>query len=68
MFEGAAHDHDGVVEGAFRLLEELFRATSQDDGARLSLRAAHEQVESVMGEKRGNDDGFALGRHGKIHK
>lgn len=42
--DGPADDHDGVVQGALRLLRELLGSTSEDDGARLGLRAALEKV------------------------
>lgn len=51
MFKGTSNNHDGIVEGALCLLEELFCTATQDNGARLSLRAAHEQVESVAGRE-----------------
>lgn len=42
--DGAAHDHDGVVQRALGLLHELLGPTPQDDGARLGLRAALKEV------------------------
>lgn len=42
--DGPAYNHDGIVQRALRLLCELLCATSQDDGARLGLRAALEKV------------------------
>ncbi len=48
VFEGTSHNHDGIVEGAFSLLQELLSAATQNNGARLGLRTPHEQVESVV--------------------
>lgn len=42
--DGPANNHNGVVQGALRLLCELLGSTSEDDGARLGLRAALEKV------------------------
>lgn len=44
-----AHDHDGVMQRAVRLLHELLGTASQDDGARLGLRAALEEVVPARG-------------------
>jgi len=40
VLDGAAHNHDGVVERALRLLQELLGTTTQDQGARLGIGAA----------------------------
>ena len=42
--DGTSHDHDGVVQGALCLLHELLRPAAQQDGARLGLGAALEEV------------------------
>lgn len=42
--DGSAYDHDGIMQRSLRLLCELFRPAPQDDGARLCLRAAFEEV------------------------
>lgn len=41
---GSADDHDGIVQRSLRLFCELLRPAPQDDGARLSLRAALKEV------------------------
>ncbi len=48
VLDGASHDHDGVVQGALRLLDELFGAASQYHRARLRLRAASEEIVPEM--------------------
>ena len=45
VLDGASHNHDGVVQRTFGLLDELFRSTSHDDGARTRLGTTGEQVE-----------------------
>ncbi len=35
--EAASDDHDGIVEGAFSLLDELLGAAAEDDGCRFAL-------------------------------
>lgn len=42
--DGPAHDHDGIVQRAFRLLHELLSPAPQDDGTCLGLGAALEEV------------------------
>ena len=44
VLDRAAHDHDGVVERALGLLDELLGAAAQYERARLGLRAAGEDV------------------------
>ena len=47
VLDGATHDHDGVVEGALGLLHELLGAAAEDEGARLGLGHAGEEVEAL---------------------
>lgn len=42
--DGSAYDHDGIVQRSLCLLCELFCSTPQDDGARLGLRTALEEI------------------------
>ena len=35
--EAATHDHDRIVQGSLRLLDELLGSTTQDDGCRFGL-------------------------------
>mmetsp|Transcript_46084 Transcript_46084/g.117009 ORF Transcript_46084/g.117009 Transcript_46084/m.117009 type:complete len:295 (-) Transcript_46084:932-1816(-) len=44
---GAAYDHDGVVQRALGLVDELLRATSDEDGGGLGLGAAREKVDAL---------------------
>lgn len=43
-------DHDGIVERSLRLRDELLRSSSQEDGARLRLAAALEEVVAANSE------------------
>ena len=51
ILDRSPHNHDGIMEGAFCLLNELFGPAPQDHGACLGLRTACEDVESVGGRE-----------------
>ena len=53
ILDGPPHDHDGVVERALSLLNKLLRSSTQDQRARLGLRAAGEQVEPAAKKQQG---------------
>ena len=40
----SSNDHDGIVQGSFRLFHKLFRTTANNERARLGLRASSENV------------------------
>jgi hypothetical protein len=44
VLQRAAHDHDGVVQAALGLVDELLTAAAQHDGGGARLGAAREQV------------------------
>eukprot|EP00047_Mylnosiga_fluctuans_P001742 m.221713 g.221713 ORF g.221713 m.221713 type:complete len:557 (-) comp10637_c0_seq1:26-1696(-) len=44
VLDRATHNHDGIVQRALRLLDELLGTAAHDDRARLGLGAAREEV------------------------
>ena len=44
------HDHDGVVQTPLHLGDELLCTPSQDEGARLGLGAAFEEIEALAAD------------------
>jgi hypothetical protein len=44
VLQRAAHNHDGIVQAALRLVDELLAAAAQHDGGSARLGAAREQV------------------------
>lgn len=42
--DGPSDNHDGIMQGPLCLLHKLLSATTEDDGASLSLGAASEEI------------------------